>query len=174
LFPGTVVVLVVVVVTVVVCELTTSVELETALALPPDVCAVTSARTRWSTSAERTPYVRPVAPAMFKQPVPSGSQRCHWRENEVGAGDQVPLLTDNCSPTRAVPATAGLTEFVGPFFDVMISLGSDGADAFPSAFDAVTATRSVRETSPPVAVYVFSVAPVMSPQPVPSLAQRCH
>jgi hypothetical protein len=39
---------------------------------------------------------------------------------------------------------------------------------------AVTTTRNACETSPLVATYVFSVAPLMSPQDVPSLWHRCH
>src|SRR6476469_1023576 len=111
---------------------------------------------------------------MFRQPLPSLPQRCHCRLNDVADGDQLPLLTVSCSPTTAVPVTVGLTVFDGPFFDATISVGSDAALAFPSAFVAVTTTRSVRETSPAATVYVFSVAPVMSPHVVPSLAHRCH
>ena len=57
LLPATVVVLVVVVVvvTVVVCPVTTAVVLDTAVATPLELCAVTSARNRWPTSADRTP-----------------------------------------------------------------------------------------------------------------------
>src|SRR4051812_4246394 len=111
---------------------------------------------------------------MFKQPLPSLPQRCHCRVKEAGDGDQLPLETVSCSPTTAVPVTAGLTVFDGPFFEPTTSVGSDDALAFPSAFVAVTTTRSARDTSPAAAVYVLSLAPVMSPQAVPSLAQRCH
>jgi hypothetical protein len=111
---------------------------------------------------------------MFEQPLPSLPQRCHCRLKEVAAGDQLPLLTVSCSPTTGLPETVGLTVFDGPFFEETTSVGSDDALAFPSAFVAVTTTRSVRETSPDATVYAFSVAPVMSPQALPSLAQRCH
>jgi hypothetical protein len=89
---------------------------------------------------------------VFRKLVPSASQRCHWRENEVGVGDQLPLLTVNCSPTTGVPVTVGFTVFAGPFFEARTALGSDDADAFPSAFVAVTTTRNVRETSPETGV----------------------
>jgi len=48
---------------------------------------------RWPTSAVRTPYVGAVAPATLTQSVPVELHRCHWRLNEVGAGDQVPFDT---------------------------------------------------------------------------------
>ena len=89
---------------------------------------------------------------MFRQPVPSASQRCQCLENDVAAGDQLPLLTVNCSPTTAVPVTVGLTVLPGPFFESMTSLGSDAAEAFPSEFVAVTTTLSVCDTSPEVGV----------------------
>ena len=89
---------------------------------------------------------------MFRQPFPSALQRCHCRENDVGMGDQLPLLTLSCSPTTAVPVTVGLTVLLGPFFESTIALGSEDAEAFPSAFVAVTTTRSVCETSPEVGV----------------------
>src|SRR2546423_8841441 len=97
---------------------------------------------------------------MFRQPVPSASQRCQCRVNDVVAGDQLPLLTVNCSPTTAVPVTAGLTVLLGPFFESTTALGSDAADALPSALVAVTTTLSVCDTSPEVGVWVLSVAPL--------------
>jgi hypothetical protein len=86
----------------------------------------------------------------------------------------VPLLTVSCSPTVGAPLIVGFTVFSGPFLEATIALGSEVADAFPSALVAVTTTRNVCETSPATGVYAFSAAPVMSPQAVPSLAQRCH
>src|SRR5207248_6548239 len=44
----------------------------------------------------------------------------------------------------------------------------------PSAFTAVTSTRTVRPTSAAVSLYVFATAPVMLAQPLPLLLQRCH
>src|SRR5579862_8831835 len=111
---------------------------------------------------------------MFRQSLPSAAQRCHWRENDDGVGDQVPLLTVNVSPTTAAPETAGLTVFVGPFLDATTSLAAELADALPSALIAATTTRTVWPTSPLTSMYVLLVALVMSPQPLPSLAHRCH
>jgi hypothetical protein len=111
---------------------------------------------------------------MFTHAAPAVSHRCHWRENEVGVGDHVPFETRSSSPTAAVPLSTGLTEFVGPDFASTTSLGSDGAPVLPSALPAVTTTRTAWPTSPVTSVYVFSVAPVMSPQPAPALLQRCH
>ena len=65
-------------------------------------------------------------------------------------------------------------DFVGPFAEPITSVGADVADALPSAFVAVTTTRNAWPTSPDVGVYVLVVPAVMSPQPEPSEAQRCH
>ena len=141
---------------------------------PVEVRAVTSARIRWPTSSERTPYVGPLAPATLTQSVPVELQRCHWNPNDVGVGDQVPRKTRSSSPTVAVPLTAGRTEFVGPDFEWTTSVASDVALLLPSVFDAVTSTRSVLPTSPATGEYVCFVAPVMSPHVLPSDAQRRH
>src|SRR5579864_7634431 len=111
---------------------------------------------------------------MFTQPVLSVSHRCHCRQNEVGVGVQLPLLTRIVSPTVGVPVTDGLTVLVGPFVEPTTSLASELADALPSAFEAVTTTRTVWPTSPFTSTYVLLVAPLMSPQAVPSLAHRRH
>src|SRR5579859_3538057 len=111
---------------------------------------------------------------MFRQSVPVELHRCHCLVNDVGVGVQLPLLTCRASPTIAEPETAGLTVFVGPFVEPTTSVGSDVAEALPSAFDAVTTTRTAWPTSPLTSTYVLLVAPVMSPQPVPSLAHRRH
>jgi hypothetical protein len=176
LLPGVVVVVVVVVVlvTVVVEDVTVADAFDPTVVAPPEVCAVTRARNRRPTSALRTPYVWPVAPAMLTHPVTSVAHRCHCREYDDGAGVQLPFDTVSVSPTRGEPVTAGFTVFVGPFFDPMTSVGADVADALPSVFAAVTTTRSVWSTSPDVGTYVLVVPLVMSPQPVPSDAHRCH
>jgi hypothetical protein len=111
---------------------------------------------------------------MLTQPVTSVAHRCHWRVYDVGAGVQLPFETVSVSPTTGEPLTAGLTVFVGPFAEPITSVGADVADALPSAFVAVTTMRSAWPTSPDVGVYVLLVPAVMSPQPVPSEAQRCH
>src|SRR3954452_22770006 len=173
-FPCTVVDVDVVVVTVDVLPTTTADGLEATVDTPAAVMAVTSARRRWSTSAVRTPYVRPVAPVMLRQSSPLASQRCQRRRNDVGVGVHVPFETVSSSPTRADPETAGRTVFLGPSFESTTSLGSEVADAFPSAFAAVTTTRSVWDWSAEPGVYVASVAPLISPHAVPSVAQRRH
>jgi hypothetical protein len=108
------------------------------------------------------------------QSVPDELHRCHWKPNDVGVGDQVPRDTRSSSPTVAEPLTAGRTELVGPDFESTTSVGSDVAVALPSVFDAVTATRSVLPTSVLPGEYVCFVAPVMSPQTLPSEEQRRH
>ena len=164
-----------VVTTVVVVCVTTLLVLDAAVVFSPaDVCAVTSAGNWCRASSLRTPYVWPVAPLMLTQAVPSAAQRCHWREDEDGVGDHVPFVTDSVPPTTAEPESAGRTEFAGPLFEPITSLAADVADALPSELTAVTTTRTVWPTSPATSVYVLLVAAVMSPQPVPSLAHRCH
>ena len=104
----------------------------------------------------------------------SVEHRCHCRVYELGAGVQLPFVTRSVSPTTGEPLTAGFTVFAGPVAEPMTSDGADVADALPSAFVAVTTTRSVWPTSPDAGVYVLVVPAVMSPQAVPSDAQRCH
>ena len=72
---------------------TTPLKIEFAVDWPSAFVAVTTARSRWSTSVEAGVYVLLVAPEMSAQPDPSEAQRCHWYENEVGLLSQVPLLT---------------------------------------------------------------------------------
>src|SRR5438874_6488612 len=165
----TVVVVCVFVVVTVVCVTTLLVLDAAVVCSPAEVCAVTSARSRWPVSSLRTPYVWPVAPLMLTQAVPSAAQRCHCRENVEGVGDHVPFVTDSVPPTTAEPESAGRTEFDGPFFEPTTSVAADVADALPSELIAVTTTRTVWPTSPATSVYVLLVAAVMSPQPVPSL-----
>src|SRR5690348_12299961 len=102
---------------------------------------------RLPTSSERTPYVRPVAPSMFTQLVPSLLHRCHCRVKDEGVGDQLPFETVSVPPMTALPVTVGRTEFVGPFAESTGSVAPEVADAWPSAFVAVTTTRSAWPTS---------------------------
>ena len=53
-------------------------------------------------------------------------------------------------------------------------VGLDAADARPAALEAVTTMRTVLPTSELPSVYVWLVAPEMSPQLVPELLQRCQ
>ena len=80
---------------------------EDAVALPLSVRAVTWTRSRKPTSAVRTVYVLLVAPAISLQLVPSASQRCHWKPNDVGLPVQLPVLAVSVCPTRAVPEIVG-------------------------------------------------------------------
>jgi hypothetical protein len=85
---------------------------------------------------------------MLTQLVPSLSHRCHWREYDDGVVDQLPFDTVSECPTTAEPLTAGRTELVGPLALPTGSVAADVADARPSAFAAVTTTRSACPTSP--------------------------
>jgi hypothetical protein len=80
---------------------------------------------------------------MFTQPVSSAAHRCHWREYDDAVGVQLPFDTLKLSPTTADPLNPGLTVLVGPFFEPITSLGTDVAEALPSALAAVTVTRTV-------------------------------
>ena len=111
---------------------------------------------------------------MLTHPVTSAEQRCHCLVYELAAGLQLPFETRSVSPTTGEPLTTGFTVFDGPVAEPMTSVGADVADALPSAFVAVTTTRSVWPTSPDVGVYVLLVPAVMSPQPLPSDPHRCH
>jgi hypothetical protein len=71
------------------------------------------------------------------------SQRCHWYANERTPPVHVPGDAVSSSPTWAVPETLGFTEFTGSFRDETRSVGFEPAVDWPSAFDAVTITRSV-------------------------------
>ena len=148
--------------------------IEAIVEAPADVIAVTSTRRRWSTSALRTPYVRPVAPAMLRQSSPLVSQRCQRRRNDVRRGRPRPVR-DGQLVTDAGRAGHRRTHGVcGPSFESTTSLGSDVAVPFPSAFVAVTTTRACAPRPPAAAVYAAFVAPAMSPHAVPSVAQRRH
>jgi hypothetical protein len=78
------------------------------------------------------------------QPFPDGA----------GVGVGVVVVVAAASPTTAV--------------------GTDVRVAWPSAFFAVTATRSVLSLSTPFSTYVFCVAPEIAEQLPPSLSHRCH
>src|SRR4051794_18131877 len=134
---------------------------ETAFVLPERFVAVTTTRSVLPTSAERTPYDFAVASGTDTQAAPCASQRCHWYENERTPPVQVPVVASSSSPTFGVPEMPGAAVLVGPPFEETTSETFDVAELEPSAFVAVTCTRSVLSASPEVTVYVFCVAPLM-------------
>ena len=117
--------------------------------------------------------MRAVAPSTFAHVV-LDVQRCHWYVNDVAPPVQVPFDAVSSSPTRGVPEIVGFPVFTGAERDETTSVGAEFAVDWPSAFFAVTWTRTVWSASAEVRVYVWLVAPVMSAQPVPSAPQRCH
>jgi hypothetical protein len=141
---------------------------------PARFFAVTTNRSVWPTSAARTPYVVPVAPAASVQPAPDWSQRCHWDENERTPPVHAPRVAVNSAPTWAVPEIVGLTVFFGATLDEIASVAVEFAELCPSVFDAVTTTLTVWSTSFSFSTYVRWVALSMSPHDVPSAAQRCQ
>src|SRR6476659_1077674 len=108
------------------------------------------------------------------QSVPVDVQRCHWKPNEVGVGDQVPRETRISSPTVGVPLTDGFVPLTGPDFESTTSVGFDVANALPSVLPAVTTTRIERPTSAEATGEVWFVALEMSAHARPSVAQRRH
>jgi hypothetical protein len=102
------------------------------------------------------------------------SHRCHWYENEVGLPVHVPSFAVSDSPTCGVPEIVGRAVFRGPSADVTTAVGSERADAAPSALTAVTRTRIVLPASAAVSRYVLRAARKMLRQSLPLASQRCH
>src|SRR5262245_66591427 len=99
-------------------------------------------------------------------------QRCHWNANDVGEPVHVPSLAVISWPTRASPVIVGRDVLVsGGAFVTTTSVCSDRALREPSAFVAVTRTRSVRPTSAWPTRYV-SPSAASSTQELPSLRSR--
>jgi hypothetical protein len=71
------------------------------------------------------------------------------------------------------PVPDGQPVALGPLL-VTTAVGPDVAVVEPSAFVAITRTRIVLPTSTPRSVYVRSVAPEISVQPLPFWLQRSH
>lgn len=135
---------------------TIAVALDVAVPERLSVRAVTSTLRRKPRSAMRTPYVLPVAPMTFAQVSVSTSQRCHWKANEVGLPVHVPSVAVSSFPTRASPLIVGRPVFVsGAAFEPTTSVCSERAFIEPSAFTAVTRTRSVLPTSACPTLYVL-------------------
>jgi hypothetical protein len=124
---------------------------------PAAVCAVTRTRSVCETDSVPNWYACFVAPATFRQPLPSLAHSCHWYVYVEAGGIQIPFVTDRVCPNCAVPLIAGWTSFDGPFVEAITGLGSDVASFVPSLFVAVTVTVSVRLTSAATSVYVLLV-----------------
>ena len=113
---------------------------------------------------------------MSAQLAPAVSQRCQTYVYEIGAvPDQTPGSADNSCPACAVPLIEGGDELLGATgAGATTDVGSELALLEPALFVAVTTTRIVEPTSAATAVYVSDVAPLMLPQLLPPVSQRCH
>jgi hypothetical protein len=115
---------------------------EAAGVLPTLLDAVTTTRTRAPTSAARSVYEEPVAPAMLTHEKP---HRCHRSANDSGAvPDHVPVEADSDRPTVVVPVITGNDSFEGFVARLTTPLAAELDGALePPAFEAVSVTRIV-------------------------------
>src|SRR5919106_3770567 len=101
---------------------------------------------------------------MSRQLAPFASQRRHWNLYAIGSAPfQVPLvaLYEVVEPVELTfSVIVGSAVFVGMLLETS-GVGFDSADALPSAFVAVTTTRSVLPTSAVPGTYTLAVAPAM-------------
>jgi hypothetical protein len=140
---------------------------EIAVAEPTAFLAVTLHRRRWSTSADVRRYVRPFAPAIAAHSPPEVLQRSQPYENAMGCLPlQLPGWTVSTESTSELPWTSGIDVFTGG--PTTTEVGFDAAVAAHSAFVAVTRTRRREPTSALATTYRCPVAPMMSPQSLPS------
>jgi hypothetical protein len=154
---------------------TSAVGFDAALSEPWAFVAVTRTRSRRPTSPLRTWYVLPSAPPMGGQFEPSGAppplgHRSQRYAKDIGVEpDQVPRFAVSVRPSTASPTMLGSPVLFGGFPPPRtIRVGFDAALSEPSAFVAVTRTRSLRPTSPLRTWYVLSSAPSMGAQFEPS------
>ena len=85
----------------------TGVGSELAIELPPALVAMTVTMSVRPSSVEAIVYVGFVASRIRVQLAPTVSHRNHWKANEVGLPDQVPVDAVRVFPTMSVPLTAG-------------------------------------------------------------------
>jgi hypothetical protein len=91
------------------------------------------------------------------------------------APDHVPVSADSVWPTVAVPLIEGRTALLGACAAAPTApLVDDDAVPLPSAFVAVTCTRTEWSMSAVVSAKLCFVAAPMSTQLPPPDAQRCH
>ena len=148
--------------------------------------AVTLTRIRLPTEAEPSSYLSVVAPPIAVQSDASAAppelgQRVHWYSYEVGDPVQVPFEADNVDPTTGEPVIWGSAVFTGATRVASFTavVGLDATVFAPSAFDAVTRTRSRLPTSCFSTRYVEAVCPEALTQSdasaaPPVLGQRIH
>ena len=112
------------------------------------------------------------SPEMTAQPLPLLSQRLHAYVNATGAAPtQVPFAAVRVEPSVVVPEIVGTAVLDGA---PISGVAADAAWAVPSAFDAVTVTRTLLPLSAFWRTYVAEVAPPIATQLAPFLSQRLH
>jgi len=153
---------------------TTGVGADRAEALPTEFVAVTTTRIVEPASPAVTTCVPPVAPGRSTQLVPAAEQRCQWNAKPVGLPFQAPVEAVRVWPISAVPVIVGRVVFAGTSTAWTTAVGADAAVAEPTAFCAVTLTRSVEPASAPVTTYVGFVAPGIATQGAPAESHRSH
>ena len=89
-----------------------------------------------------------MAPGIDGQSEPSGrpppaSQRTHWYEYVIDVPVHVPVVVESVDPATVEPETTGSAVFTGTIGPVTTAVVADGTLTGPSAFVAVTTTRSV-------------------------------
>jgi hypothetical protein len=92
----------------------------------------------------------------------------------VGDPLHVPVEAVKVVATTGEPEIVGSNVLFGTAGAVTTAVGADAATAEPPEFEAVTRTRSVKPTSPTVAVYVLPVAPASAAHVAPAGSQRLH
>ena len=92
-------------------------------------------------------YVVAVAPLIAAQLLPFWSQRLHAYVYPVGLPLHDPFVVVRVEPTVVVPEIVGAAVFPGADALETTAVGAEVDDAEPSAFVAVTVTRSVCPTS---------------------------
>src|SRR5512135_2116767 len=111
---------------------------------------------------------------MAAQPLPFSSQRIQATAVDVGLPLHVPLFAVSVEPIAGVPVMLGAVVGVGAVVPETTADAAEVALPEPSAFFAVTVTRSVWPTSPAAAVYVAAVAPAIAVHDFPLASHWPH
>jgi hypothetical protein len=128
---------------------TTAVCAEVTACGPVASVAVTLTRRVLPASAVTRVYVLCVADVMSVHAAPDASHRDQRYAKVIPLPVHVPGFAVNASPTTVEPEIVGGTVFGGPTGAVTAAVAFETAGApTPSAFDAVTLTRSRKPTSP--------------------------
>jgi hypothetical protein len=152
------------------------------LVSPAPFRAITRARIVFPTSPSRSTYASSEKPDWMMQLFPAPSQRSQRNVNVIGWRPfHVPGATCRVWPCAGVPLSVGAATFTGrPASGCRTrAVAFDVAACEPSAFVAVTRTRSRWSTSEAATTYFAVVAPPIAAQSEPSgrppsAAHRSH